>query len=150
MADPPRADDPVAPASSSRISIGGDDLPAQAADWIVDKVDTVKQATTDKAVITVRVLVYGLVVVVLASAALVLLTAILVRMADAYLPIGDGVGDATWAAHLFIGLLLTVIGLGAWASRKGEGAPKPLIAALVLDVTMVVVVIVIGIIDGVS
>ena len=149
MAEPLPADD-VAPTSSNGISIGGDDLPAQAADWVVEKVDAVKRTTTDNAVVTVRAIVYGLVVAVLATAALVLLVTVLVRMADAYLPIGSGVGDATWAAHLVIGSLLTIIGFGAWASRRGEGTPTPLIAAVVVDVAIIVVIVVIGIIDAVS
>ena len=149
MAEPFPADD-AAPASTNGISIGGDDLPAQAADWVVDKVDSVKRVTTDNAVVTIRAIVYGLVVAVLGAAALILLVAVLVRMADAYLPIGNGVGDATRAAHLFIGSLLTILGLGAWASRRGEGTPTPLILAVVLDVAIIIVVVVIGIIDAVS
>jgi hypothetical protein len=149
MAEPLPADD-AAPASSRGISIGGDDLPAQAADWVVERVDSVKRISTDNAVVAVRAIVYGLVVAVLGTAALVLLVTVLVRIADAYLPIGNGVGDAPWAAHLFIGSLLTILGLGAWASRGGEGAPKPLIAAGVIDVAIIVVVVVIGIIDAVS
>lgn len=149
MAEPFPADD-TAPASSKGISIGGDDLPAQAADWVVDKVDAVKRVTTDNAIVAIRAIVYGLVVAVLGAAALILLVAVLVRMADAYLPIGDGVGDATWAAHLFIGSLLTVLGLGAWASRRGEGTPKPLVLAVLLDAAIIIVVVVIGIIDAVS
>ncbi len=149
MAEPFPADD-APPASSKGISIGGDDLPAQAADWIVDKVEAVKKVSTDNAVVTVRAIVYGLVVAVLGAAALILLVAVLVRMADAYLPIGNGVGDATWAAHLFIGCLLTILGLGAWASRRGEGTPKPLILALVLDLAIIIVVVVVGIINWAS
>ena len=149
MAEPFPADD-ATPASSKGISIGGDDLPAQAADWVVDKVDSVKRVTTDNAVVAIRAIVYGLVVAVLGTAALILLVTVLVRMADAYLPIGNGVGDAVWAAHLFIGSLVTILGLGAWASRSAEGTPKPLIAAAVLDIAIIIVVVVIGIIDAVS
>ena len=146
MAEPLRTDD--AGSSSRGISIGGDDLPAQAADWVVDKVDSVKRITTDNAVVTVRAIVFGLVVAVLGIAALILLVAIMVRIADAYLPIGNGVGDATWAAHLFIGSLLTILGFGAWASRRGEGTPTPLIFAVIVDVAIIAVVVVIGIIDA--
>ena len=145
------ADDSSTEGGTTRgLSIGSDDLPSQAADWVVDRVDTVKRLTTDNAVLTLRVVVYGLVVLVLTIVSIVLLVTILVRIADAYLPIGDGVGDATWAAYLFIGGLLTILGLGAWASRKGQGAPKALILATIVDVAIIVVVVVIGIIDAVA
>lgn len=148
MADPTRADQEPAPTPA--FTLGSDDLPAQAADWVVDRVDKVKQATTDNAVVAVRGIVYGLVVAVMGITALVLLTIIFVRIADAYLPIGSGVGDATWAAHLFIGALLAILGLGAWASRKGEGAPGGLYLAAALDAIIVSVVTTIGIIDAVG
>lgn len=150
MVEPIHDDDVAEATAKLGVSIGGDDLPAQAADWIVDKVDTVKRATTDNAVITVRAVVYGLVVAALALTALVMVLITLVRVTDAYLPIGSGVGDATWAAYLFLGSLLTILGLGAWASRGGTESPTPLIGAAVVDVTIVVVIIVIGIIRGVS
>ena len=146
MAEPLRDDT----TTGRGISLGGDDLPAQAADWVVEKVDTVKAATTDNAVITVRAVVYGLVVAVLGVIATVALVTIMIRMADAYLPIGSGVGDATWAAHLFVGGIITILGLGAWASRGGTGAPGPLIAAGVLDTVIVTVMVTIGIIDAVA
>ena len=80
-----------------------DDWSAQQADRIVGWVDTLKSYSTDKVVLALRAVVFGLVVLVLALSAIVLLTIAMVRMADAYLPIGAGVGDATWAAHLFVG-----------------------------------------------
>ena len=145
MAEPFADDKP-----SRGISIGGDDLPSQAADWVVEKVDTVKAATTDNAVIAVRAVVYGLVAAVLGVIAAVALVTIMIRMADAYLPIGNGVGDATWAAHLFVGGLVTILGLGAWASRGGTGAPGPLYVAAGIDGVIIVVMVVIGIIGAVG
>lgn len=114
------------------------DWAAKQADRIVDLVDTVKGYTTDKAVLVLRGLVFGLVILVLAFAALIMFVAIAVRMADAYLPIGNGVGDATWAAHLFIGGLLSIAGLGAWMSRRKSN--KPLYVALVVDLVIIVVI----------
>ena len=130
------ADDATAPEQS--------DLAAQATEWVVAKVDLIKTRTTDNAVLVLRGLVFGLVISVLAVAAVLMTVIMLVRIADAYLPIGAGVGDATWAAHGFIGVLFSVLGLGAWLSRKGEGTPKPLLVALVLDLIFVTVIVCYG------
>jgi len=140
--------EPTRPARPGRISLGGDDLPIQAADKVVELVDSVKTKTTDNAVVAVRAVVYGLVVAVLGIMVLTLLIVVAVRLADAYLPIGSGVGDATWAAHLFVGTLVTILGLGAWASRRGTGKPTPLIIAAVVDVLIVLGVVIYGIIDA--
>lgn len=121
------------------------DLAAQVTDWVVDKVDLVKTRTTDNAVLVLRGLVFGLVISVLAVAAMLITVIMLVRIADAYLPIGAGVGDATWAAHGFVGVLFSVLGFGAWLSRTGEGAAKPLIVALVLDLIFITVIVCYGI-----
>ena len=127
------------------------DWSAQQADRIVGWVDTLKGYSTDKAVLILRVVVFGLVVFVLAIASIVLLTVAAVRMADAYLPIGAGVGDASWAAHLFVGSLLSIIGLGAWASRRGDGMPpKPLVFALLIDLAIVVAIVCYGIIQALT
>ena len=64
------------------------------------------------------------------------------RQADAYLPIGAGVGDATWAAHLFAGSLLSILGLGAWLSRRSSS--RPLLGAAILDLVIIVVVVCYG------
>ncbi len=145
------ADDPGAHNSTTAkkgLTIGPDDWPEQAADKVADLVDTVKGYTTDNAVMAIRGLVYGLVAIVLGITASVLTVAIMVRLADAYLPIGAGVGDATWSAHLFIGSLLTILGLGAWGSRGGSGAPKRLYLAVVVDVVIITTVVVVAIVDA--
>ncbi len=145
------ADDRGADNSTSTkrgISIGPDDWPEQAADKVADLVDRVKGYTTDNALIAIRALVYGLVALVLAIASTVLAIVIMVRLADAYLPIGAGVGDATWSAHLFIGSLLTILGLGAWASRGGSGSPKKLYLAVIIDVVIITSVVVVAIVDA--
>ncbi len=130
------------------MSIGPDDWPEQAADKVIDLVDKAKGYTTDNAIKAIRGLVYGLVILVLSGAALILTVIVLVRLADAYLPIGAGVGDATWSAHLFIGSLLTVLGLGAWGSRGGTGAPKALYVAVIIDVVIITSVVVVAIADA--
>ncbi len=116
-------------------------------DQLVEFIDTVKTRTTDNVVIIARALVYGLVISVLALASVIILVTVLVRMADAYLPIGSGVGDAVWAAHAFIGGMLSVLGLGAWMSRRGEGTPKPLLIAAGFDGLVLFSLVLFGIIS---
>jgi len=130
------------------ISIGPDDWPEQAADKVVDIVDKVKGYTTDNALLVIRGVVYGLVALVLGTIALILTVAIMVRLADAYLPIGSGVGDATWSAHLFIGSLLTILGLGAWGSRSGEGSPRKLLLAGAIDLVIITSVVVVAVVNA--
>ena len=94
-----------------------------------------------------RAIVYGLVALVFTTAALTLLIIIGVRLADAYLPIGSGVGDATWAAHLFIGGLLAILGFGFWLNRKIDGM-RWVNSALILDALIIVAIVCYGIIDS--
>ena len=130
------------------LSLGSDDWPATVAGKIVDVVDAVRVQTTDRAVFLLRALVYCLVAGVAAIAAVALLAIVSVRLADAYLPIGDGVGSATWAAHGFIGLLVSIIGLGAWKARTGSA--KPVYAAMILDALIIVGVVFYGVITAVA
>ena len=147
------ADQPDQPHQSTEpdrpsLSIGGDDWPAQVTDTIVRVVDQVRAKTTDNVVLLVRAIVYGLVVAVLGLAILVMTTVALLRLGDAYLPIGNGVGSATWAAHGLLGLLLSVLGLGTWMSRTGS--TKPLVFAAIVDVAIVGGIVFYGVIDGAS
>ena len=116
-------------------------------DAIVDNIDKVRTHGTENAIRLVRAVVYGLVALVFVTAALTLLIIIGVRLADAYLPIGAGVGDATWAAHLFIGGLLAILGFGFWFNRKTEGM-RWVNLALILDALIIVVIVCYGIIDS--
>ena len=124
------------------------DWPAQAADTVVRIVDDVRSKTTDNIVLLVRSIVYGLVILVLGLAIIVMLSVALLRIVDAYLPIGDGVGSATWAAHGLLGALLSILGLGAWMSRTGS--TRPLVFAAVLDVAIIIAIVFYGVIDAVS
>jgi len=118
------------------------DWAARQTELVVSTVERIKSLTTERAIIAARTVVFGLVISVLALACAVLAVIISVRLADAYLPIGAGVGDATWAAHGFVGAAFTVLGVGAWASRHGEGQPKPLyVAAGAVGLALVVLVV---------
>ena len=142
------ADAESTPRDRPALSLGSDDWPATVADKIVDVVDAVRVQTTDRAVFVLRAVVYCLVAAVAAVAAVVLLAIVAVRLADAYLPIGAGVGSATWAAHGFIGLLVSVIGLGAWRARAGSA--RPVYVALIIDALIIVGVVLYGVIEAVS
>jgi len=111
-------------------------------------IDQVKRLTTDNVVLLVRALVIGLLFVGLASSLLVLVLVALLRLADAYLPLGGGVGDATWAAHLFVGALLTSLGAGLWMSRGSSS--RPLTLALIADGLLIVAVVCVGIVRGLT
>ena len=138
------------PSSRDRpaLSLGSDDWPATLADKIVEIVDAVRAQTTDRVVFLLRAVVYCLVAAVAAIAIVVLVAIAAIRVADAYLPIGAGVGSATWAAHGFIGLLVSIIGLGAWRARIGSA--KPIYAAVILDTAIVVGVVFYGVIAAVA
>ena len=130
------------------LSLGSDDWPATLSDKIVEIVDAVRVQTTDRVVFLLRAVVYCLVAAVAAIAIIVLVTIAAIRLADAYLPIGAGVGSATWAAHGFIGLLVSILGLGAWRARTGSA--KPIYAAVTLDAAIVLAVVFYGVIAAVA
>ena len=129
------------------LSVGPDDWPSTVADRIVELVDAVRTRTTDRVVLLVRAAVYCLVATVAATAVVVLLTVTAVRLADAYLPIGAGVGSATWAAHGFIGMMLTILGFGAWRARSGSATP--VYVALILNALVVVAVVFYGVVQAI-
>ena len=138
----------MADAERPSLSVGPDDWPSTVADKIVEIVDSVRAQTTDRAVFVLRAVVYCLVAGFAAIAMITLLAITAVRMADAYLPIGDGVGSATWAAHGFIGLLVSIMGFGAWGARRGSA--RPVYVALILDAAIIVAVVFYGVIDAVA
>lgn len=121
-----------------------DDWIANTTNSIIDVIDKAKVKGTDNVVLAARGLVFGLVAMVFGIAAVIFSVVVMVRLADAYLPIGAGVGDATWSAHLFIGTLLAVFGFGLWGCRKGEGMSR-LIAAGAVNLVIIVVVVCYGI-----
>ena len=128
----------------------GDDTSTVQSDWIsgatdsiITYVDKARTLGTDNAVRVLRALVFGLVAIVFGIAAVIFTVVLAVRMADAYLPIGAGVGDATWAAHLFIGVLFSVLGFGFWASRKTTSM-RNFWLAVVVDFVVIVGLVVYG------
>jgi hypothetical protein len=126
-----------------------DDWVANAANSILDVVDRAKETGTDNVVRVIRGLVFGLVALVFGIAAVIFSVTIMVRLADAYLPIGSGVGDATWAAQIFNRVLLTTIGFGLWGSRKTENF-RSVGIALGIDALIIVVIVCYALIDHFS
>lgn len=127
----------------SAFSIGPEDWPATAADHIVAGVGKIRSHTVDNLALVVRAMVYGLAAVTVCVFLAVLAVVSAVRMLDAYLPIGDGVGSATWAAHGFAGTLSLVLGLGAWRARSSTA--RPIVIAIVVNIALIVSTIAYGV-----
>ena len=94
--------------------------PAPAGDWatrlvdrFVDGVESVRQAATRPVLTAARALVYGLVVVACAVAALVLAGIGLFRLLDVVLP------GSSWSAHLVLGAACCALGGLLWSRRSG-------------------------------
>ena len=113
---PPVAD----PVDLSTTRVRTDDWPAQATDTIVRVVGTASDKVTGPITTAARALVYGLFAGVLGLAALVLVSILLVRLADNYLPDAVFGKEHVWAAHLLIGLLFLVSALLLWSKRKPQ------------------------------
>lgn len=93
-----------------------DDWPAQATAQIVKVVDTVRSKTTEPAITVARAVVYGLLAALLASAAAVLTSIMLIRFVDVWVP-----GDVYWA-YLIVGGVFFLIGLVCWLRRSRQPA----------------------------
>lgn len=118
----------------------GADMVTGLVDRVLDMIDRAREVGTENAVRAVRALVFGLVAMIFVIASVIFFVVVLVRLADAYLPIGTGVGDATWAAHLYIGGTLSIFGFGFWVSRKSSGMAR-LWIALIVNVVIAVAII---------
>ena len=130
-----------------RFTLAGDEnWPAVAADRIVELVGDVKDKTTDNVVLAVRAVVYGLAALAGVIVLVTLLAITAVRVADAYLPIGAGVGSGTWAAHLFVGALISVVGAGLWRARTRSA--RSIHAALIVDAVILVGIVFYGTVAG--
>ncbi len=113
---PSGPDSAAAPQTASTASAGtawtATSWPAQAADLVVDVVQTVRDRTTAPLQTIARGIVYGTAIVFLAVTAVVLLIIGLVRFVDNYLP------GEVWATYLLLGSVSFVAGLIVWATRR--------------------------------
>jgi hypothetical protein len=94
-----------------------DDWPALATAKLVEVVDTVRTKTTEPALTVARAVVYGLLALLLAGTAVVLVSIMLIRIVDIWVP-----GDVYWA-YLIVGTVFLVIGIVCWALRNRESEP---------------------------
>lgn len=105
-------------AASSSPAGAQQDWPAQAADTIERVVGSVRDKTTGPAITAARWVVYGTFALLVGAVVGVLLAIAAVRALDAYLP-NAWVGEQhTWAAHLIVGLLFSLVGMLAWSRRS--------------------------------
>ena len=108
---PPSGAIPRVSAPVDRSPLTGD-WPAQAADAVVDLVGAVRDRTIGPIMLVARALVYGILVLVLATVAVVLLVIALVRVTDWLVP------GEVWSAYLVLGSLFTAGGLVLWSMRR--------------------------------
>jgi hypothetical protein len=107
--DATRAERPATEAAS--FPIGDPDWPAQAADKVVELVDTVAAKTTGPAITAARAVVFGLLATILGIAALTLFSIGLVRLIDVYVPGG------VWIAETIVGGAFVLCGWYLWIKR---------------------------------
>ena len=113
---PPVAD----PVDLSTTRVRTDDWPAQATDTIVKVVGTASDKVTGPVTTAARAIVYGLFAAILGTVAVVLVSILIVRLANNYLPDSVFGEEHVWAAHLLIGLLFSGFALLLWAKRKPQ------------------------------
>jgi hypothetical protein len=90
----------------------GDDWPARLTSSVVDLIGKVRDATTGRALVASRALVYflaaGLIATVVAVLGLIMLFRLFVEIAQGHV----------WAVYLGFGALFTLGGLFAWAKKE--------------------------------
>lgn len=110
------------PVDLSTARVRTDDWPAQATDTIVKVVGTASDKVTGPVTTAARAIVFGLFAAILGGAALVLVSILLVRVLNNYLPDSVFGEQHVWAAHLLLGLAFCAVALLAWSKRKADPA----------------------------
>lgn len=90
------------------------DWTIQVADTIESVVGSVRDKTATPLETLARALVYGILILVMGTAALVLLTIALVRAGSYLLPV--------WTVYAIVGGLFTLVGLLLWRKRRPSAA----------------------------
>ena len=90
--------------------------PAQAADSIVDTIAKVRDRTTKPAIVAARAIVYGLLVVIVASTALILALVLIVRLWANYVP------GHIWIIYAIFAVVFSTAGL---ILLRRANAPAP-------------------------
>ncbi|HUW02076.1 MAG TPA: hypothetical protein VMW08_06990 [Acidimicrobiales bacterium] len=99
---------PSKPSKPSTAPVVPDDWPAQAAERIEDLVGTVRDKTTGPVMAAARWAVYGALMLIVGIAAIILLTTMVLRFLQSYLPFGDA---NVWVSYLILGAITTTGGL---------------------------------------
>jgi hypothetical protein len=104
-------------AHEASVNVFSSDWPAQAADRIVDAVDTVRDRTTGTAQTAARGVVYGLLAVVAGIVVLVLVTIGAIRLLDVlvdhFIPWGH-----IWLPYLILGCVFLLVGAIVFRRRR--------------------------------
>jgi hypothetical protein len=93
------------------------DWPEQAADTVVSTVDKVRDKATGPALTVSRAIVYGVLILVFAVAALILFVIGAVRFGSYWLPV--------WAVYLILGVLFVLAGIILYRQRAPKVAAVP-------------------------
>jgi drug/metabolite transporter (DMT)-like permease len=105
----PRPDAPAGPSTGTTSA----DWTVQVADTIESVVGSVRDKTAVPLETVARALVYGILIAVVGTAALVLSTIILVRLGSYVFRV--------WAVYLILGILFSGLGLFLWRKRRPSG-----------------------------
>lgn len=103
--------------ASPGAGVSTSDWPAQAADAIERTVGAVRDRTTGPAITVARALVFGTFSLFVGVLVVVLTAIAAVRVLDAYLPDAVVGEQHTWAAHLVVGLVFSLVGMVLWRQR---------------------------------
>lgn len=102
----------------SEIDTASEDWSARATSTIVGYVDTVRGATTGKAMVASRLAVYGLAAALVAVVMMVILLIVLVRFLVVVTGYWDVVGEGgVWLAYWILGALFLLGGWVLWRMR---------------------------------
>lgn len=102
----------------SEIESASEDWSARATATIVGYVDTIRGATTGKALVASRLAVYGIAAALVALVMLVLMLILIVRFLVVVTGYWDYVGDGgVWLAYWILGALFLAAGGWIWKKR---------------------------------
>jgi hypothetical protein len=106
------------PVELSGTRVRTDDWPAQATDTIVKIVGTANDKVVGPVKTTTRALVFGLFAAILGVAALVLLSILVVRVMNNYLPDAWFGKNHVWAVYLILGGVFMIGAAALWRKTK--------------------------------
>lgn len=106
------------PSKPSNAPVVPDDWPAQAAERIEGLVGTVRDKTTGPVMSAARWVVYGTLVLIVGIAAIILLTTMLMRLLQSYLPFDE---SNVWISYVVLGAITTIAGLVLLGKAKRTG-----------------------------